>query len=127
MKQPEHFAGIVQGIFTKFVPTFIVAKSGIPGQWYPTLLSSELMNEPNTPPGWLHRQNQLIRTFTFVDFSEAFAFMTRVAILAEKANHHPEWSNVYNRVKIALSTHDHGGVVTDYDTDLALQINALLK
>jgi len=64
------------------------------------------------------------RTFTFADFVEAFGFMTRVALLAEKADHHPEWSNVYNRVEIALTTHDAGGL-SQRDIDMAKAIDAL--
>jgi 4a-hydroxytetrahydrobiopterin dehydratase len=63
------------------------------------------------------------RTFSFVDFAEAFAFMTRVAILAEKADHHPEWFNVYNRVQILLTTHDAGGL-SERDISLAKAIDA---
>lgn len=62
------------------------------------------------------------RKFAFTDFAEAFAFMTRVAILAEKADHHPEWSNVYNRVEILLTTHDAGGL-SQRDVDLAQAID----
>ncbi len=62
------------------------------------------------------------RTLKFADFSEAFGFMTRVALLAEKADHHPEWFNVYNRVDIRLTTHDAGGL-TGRDFDLAKAIN----
>ena len=65
------------------------------------------------------------RTFAFADFSEAFAFMTRVALLAEQHDHHPEWSNVYNRVEIALTTHDAGGLSTR-DVAMARAIEALL-
>ena len=65
------------------------------------------------------------RSFTFDSFSEAFAFMTQVALLAEKADHHPEWSNVYNRVDIVLTTHDAGGLSTR-DIDLATQIDELV-
>ena len=63
-------------------------------------------------PQWAHdtARDGLRRRFTFVDFAEAFAFMTRVAILADKADHHPEWSNVYNRVDVLLTTHDAGGL-----------------
>ena len=65
------------------------------------------------------------REFRFKTFSEAFAFMTRVALLAEKANHHPEWSNVYNRVTIVLTTHDAGGL-SDKDVALATAIDKLI-
>ncbi len=70
-------------------------------------------------PGWQVRADglALIKEFRFADFSEAFAFMTRVALAAEKADHHPEWSNVYNRVAITLTTHDAGGLSV---RDLAL-------
>lgn len=63
-------------------------------------------------PGWTLREDGLAitRTFKFADFAEAFGFMARVAILAEKADHHPEWFNVYNRVEITLTTHDAGGL-----------------
>lgn len=74
---------------------------------------------------WKNENNALVREFTFSDFSAAFAFMTRVAILAEKHNHHPDWNNVYNRVQIKLSTHDAGDVVTDKDVKLAEAINSL--
>lgn len=75
---------------------------------------------------WTEKDNRLTRTFKFSDFSEAFAFMTRVALVAEKMNHHPEWSNVYNTVKISLSTHDAGDVVTDKDRKLAGEIDKLV-
>lgn len=65
------------------------------------------------------------RRFTFADFSAAFGFMTRVALLAEQANHHPEWFNVYNRVDITLTTHDAGGL-SRRDIDMAKAIDALL-
>ena len=76
---------------------------------------------------WEQKDNKLYRKFIFKDFSEAFAFMTRVAIEAEKANHHPEWKNVYNTVEILLSTHDAGNVVTAKDEKLAQKIDALLS
>jgi 4a-hydroxytetrahydrobiopterin dehydratase len=76
---------------------------------------------------WKEENNKLYRQFQFADFSEAFAFMTRVAIEAEKMNHHPLWSNVWNKVDIWLSTHDAGDIVTDKDRTLANRIDALLK
>ena len=63
-------------------------------------------------PGWSLRGGKLRRDYRFADFSAAFAFMTRAALRAEQLNHHPEWSNVYNRVEIALSTHDADGITT---------------
>ncbi|SFE76056.1 4a-hydroxytetrahydrobiopterin dehydratase [Thermoflexibacter ruber] len=75
---------------------------------------------------WQEENNQLIKTFTFKDFIEAFGFMTKVAFIAEKMNHHPEWTNIYNRVQIRLSTHDAGNIVTDKDRTLAKEIDKLL-
>jgi 4a-hydroxytetrahydrobiopterin dehydratase len=76
---------------------------------------------------WEEKDNKLTCSITFRDFSEAFAFMTRVALIAEKMDHHPEWTNVYNKVTINLSTHDAGNVVTAKDHALAAAINQLLK
>jgi len=76
---------------------------------------------------WKEENNELVKTFEFKDFSEAFAFMTRVAILAEKQNHHPWWSNVYKTVTIKLSTHDAGDIVTEKDKHLAKAIDGLLN
>ena len=73
---------------------------------------------------WTETENKLYRKFEFSDFSEAFAFMTRVAIAAEKADHHPLWSNVYNKVEIWLNTHDAGDIVTEKDRKLAKVIDA---
>lgn len=78
------------------------------------------------PNGWNHTNDMLNRDFAFADFSAAFGFMTRVAMLAEQANHHPNWSNVYNNVSISLTSHDAGNLVTDKDIELAEQINRLL-
>jgi 4a-hydroxytetrahydrobiopterin dehydratase len=77
--------------------------------------------------GWTVDESggRLSRSFRFADFSEAFGFMARVALLAEKAGHHPDWSNVYNRVEITLSTHDAGGM-TQKDVDLAEAIDRLV-
>lgn len=71
-------------------------------------------------------RDAITRSFTFDDFSQAFAFMTQVALLAEKADHHPEWSNVYNRVDILLTTHDAGGL-SERDVDMAQKIDALVE
>jgi 4a-hydroxytetrahydrobiopterin dehydratase len=74
---------------------------------------------------WEEKNNTLYRKFTFKNFSEAFAFMTRVALAAEKMDHHPNWSNVYNTVEISLSTHDAGDIVTEKDRKLASKIDLL--
>lgn len=75
---------------------------------------------------WKEENNKLTRTFEFNNFVEAFGFMTKVAIVAEKMNHHPDWHNVYKTVEITLSTHDAGDVVTDKDRQLADRIDELL-
>jgi 4a-hydroxytetrahydrobiopterin dehydratase len=74
---------------------------------------------------WVEENNQIRRTFVFKDFTEAFAFMTRVAFLAEKHNHHPNWCNVYNKVEVHLNTHDAGDIVTEKDWKLAAEIDKL--
>ena len=74
---------------------------------------------------WTEENNRLSREFTFRNFSEAFAFMTRVAMLAEKMNHHPTWSNTWNKVRIELTTHDAGNRVTNKDRELAKAIDQL--
>lgn len=76
---------------------------------------------------WKEENNRLKKTFKFRDFTEAFGFMTRVAITAEKMNHHPTWTNTWNTVDIELSTHDAGNVVTDRDRKLAEAIDQLAK
>ena len=75
---------------------------------------------------WKEENNKLYKKFTFKNFSEAFAFMTRVALEAEKMNHHPEWKNVWNTVEFWLSTHDAGDIVTDKDRKLSVKIDALV-
>jgi 4a-hydroxytetrahydrobiopterin dehydratase len=70
-------------------------------------------------------RDAIMRSFTFADFTEAFAFMTRVALIAEKADHHPEWFNVWNRVDITLTTHDAGGL-SARDVAMAEAIDALV-
>ena len=75
---------------------------------------------------WKETDNKLYRKFEFSDFSEAFSFMTRVALIAEKMDHHPLWTNVYNSVEIWLSTHDAGDLVTEKDKKLAKEIDSLI-
>jgi 4a-hydroxytetrahydrobiopterin dehydratase len=77
-------------------------------------------------PGWTHeaQRDALSRSFRFADFGEAFAFMTRVALEAEKADHHPEWSNVWNRVEVLLTTHSAGGL-TEKDVAMARRIDTI--
>jgi 4a-hydroxytetrahydrobiopterin dehydratase len=75
---------------------------------------------------WKEENNQLTKTFTFKDFSAAFGFMTRVALLAEQMNHHPTWTNTWNTVRFQLSTHDAGNKVTDLDRKLAAAIDKLV-
>lgn len=79
------------------------------------------------PKGWKLKENTLYRKIEFKNFSEAIAFMVRVAIEAEKMDHHPLWTNVYNKVEIWLNTHDAGDIITDKDYALANRINGLMK
>jgi 4a-hydroxytetrahydrobiopterin dehydratase len=74
---------------------------------------------------WTEQNNMLYRSFEFKDFKEAFAFMTKVAALAEKLNHHPTWSNTYNKVEIWLTTHDADNKITQLDEDMAEAIDQL--
>lgn len=92
----------------------------------PTKLSEEQIKEQLVSlEGWSYLDQKLHRDFQFKDFTEAFAFMSRTALFAEKMDHHPDWSNVYNKVSIDLSTHDEGGV-TELDFKLASFINKIL-
>ncbi|MBV6644335.1 MAG: 4a-hydroxytetrahydrobiopterin dehydratase [Cyclobacteriaceae bacterium] len=75
---------------------------------------------------WIEENNKLKRTFEFSNFVEAFGFMSQVAILAEKMDHHPNWSNVYNKVEIELTTHDAGNIVTENDRKLAAAIDQVI-
>ena len=75
---------------------------------------------------WIEKNNKLTQVFTFKDFAEAFGFMTQVAIIAEKMDHHPNWSNVYNQVNIELSTHEAGNIITEKDKKLASAIDKIL-
>lgn len=76
---------------------------------------------------WKEINDTLEQTFVFKDFSEAFAFMTRVAMIAEKLDHHPEWSNVYNKVTIKLCTHSKGHKITALDTKFAHMVDEIIK
>jgi len=80
----------------------------------------------NNTSSWAEKDNFLYRKFEFKNFSEAFAFMTRVALEAEKMDHHPLWTNVWNKIEIWLSTHSAGDIVTEKDRELAKKIDALL-
>jgi len=75
---------------------------------------------------WQKKDNQLYCSFEFKDFSEAFAFMVKVAEISEQMNHHPTWKNQYNKVEIWLSTHDEGGLLTEKDLALAKAIDGLV-
>ena len=90
------------------------------------LSSQEIRQKPQEMAGWeLVEGNKAIRRqFRFKDFSEAFGFMSRAALAAEKLNHHPDWSNVYNRVEVMLTTHDAGGL-TELDFKLAAAMDRL--
>jgi 4a-hydroxytetrahydrobiopterin dehydratase len=83
------------------------------------------MADITVPDGWTLEGDKLHRELEFADFSEAFGFMTRVALLAESRNHHPDWSNSWNTVTIDLTSHDAGGL-TDNDVGLAEAINSLV-
>ncbi len=88
------------------------------------LNSEEISSLRNELPGWEVGDSKLIRQWKFSSFVEAFGFMSKVALLAESMNHHPEWSNVYSTVKIELTTHDVGGL-SSRDVQLATSINRL--
>ena len=76
---------------------------------------------------WQEENNRLTNSYKFKNFSEAFSFMTRVAMVAEKMNHHPDWKNCYNTVEITLSTHDAGNIITEKDRKLAQEIDKIFK
>ena len=76
---------------------------------------------------WTEQDNKLTAEFVFEDFSQAWAFLTEVAILAERNNHHPEWTNVWNRVTIHLTTHDEGSIVTEKDRKMADSISKIFE
>ncbi len=91
-----------------------------------TLSDTDIEQGLATLPDWQREGDGIERRFSFDGFVEAFGFMASVALLAERANHHPEWSNVYNRVHIRLTTHDAGGI-SRRDLDLAREIDGLLR
>jgi 4a-hydroxytetrahydrobiopterin dehydratase len=93
---------------------------------YKKLSESEIQQQVNNLDGWQVTNGKINKSFEFENFVEAFGFMTRVAMEAEKMNHHPEWYNVYNRVKIDLVTHDLDGI-SNYDIKLAKKIDKLAK
>lgn len=76
---------------------------------------------------WTEDNNTLVREFTFKDFKQAFAFMTEVAEVVDALDHHPDWSNVYNKVTITLSTHEAGNTITEKDRELASKIDEIAK
>ena len=76
---------------------------------------------------WIEENNKLTAEFTFEDFSQAWAFMTEVAILSERKNHHPVWTNVWNKVTISLTTHDEGDIITEKDRKMADSINKIYE
>ncbi len=88
------------------------------------LSDAEISRALEALPGWAVQNSKLRREFEFQDFSEAFGFMARAALVAESMNHHPEWFNVWNRVVVELSTHDAGGI-TELDAELARKLNAI--
>jgi 4a-hydroxytetrahydrobiopterin dehydratase len=93
----------------------------LPGYPWPALCGLYLKSNNM----WEEKNNSLYRKFQFKNFSEAFAFMTRVALEAEKMDHHPSWTNVYNTVEITLNTHSEGNIVTEKDRKLAKKIDAI--
>jgi 4a-hydroxytetrahydrobiopterin dehydratase len=104
--------------------TTIVPRNATPAMANP-LTAAEVHALAERLPQWTLQNGKLHRELRFADFSQAFAFMTRVAMVAEQLNHHPEWSNVWNRVSIELTTHDTGGL-SDLDVEMAERINVLL-
>jgi 4a-hydroxytetrahydrobiopterin dehydratase len=89
------------------------------------LTAAEIQQELGALPGWTHEGGVLLKAFTFGGFREAFSFMTRVALEAEARDHHPDWTNVYNRVTIRLNTHSAGDKVTMKDVEFARKIQKI--
>jgi 4a-hydroxytetrahydrobiopterin dehydratase len=90
----------------------------------PVLSEKEVKDRLKAHPAWTHEGGKLHREFRFAGFSEAFGFMARAALFAEKLDHHPDWNNVFNRVVVSLQTHDAGGV-TDLDFRLAAEMDKI--
>jgi 4a-hydroxytetrahydrobiopterin dehydratase len=90
------------------------------------LTDQEVRDTLKSLPGWSIVKEKLHKEFTFKDFVQAFGFMSRVALVAEKMNHHPDWSNVYNRVVIDLTTHDVGGI-SSFDVEFASKADTLIS
>ncbi len=89
------------------------------------LTTAEIEKALKELPGWRHEGDQLVREYRFESFREAMSFVVRVAFEAESLDHHPEWTNVYNRVQLKLNTHDSGDNVTGKDVELARRVQAL--
>lgn len=90
-----------------------------------TLTAEEIANACATLPGWASERDALAKTFTFGSFREALSFMVRASYEAEELSHHPEWTNVYNRVAVRLTTHDAGNKITAKDVELAQRIQKI--
>ena len=88
------------------------------------LSDQEITTRLASLPGWKHEGNKLVRGFRFANFVEAFGWMTSVALVAEKMDHHPDWKNVYDRVAVELTTHDSGGI-TAFDFELATKMSEI--
>ncbi len=89
------------------------------------LSEDEIQRELGTLNGWKHERDALAKTFKFGSFREALSFMVRAGFEAEAMNHHPEWTNVYNKVEVRLNTHDAGGKVTRKDVELAAKLDGI--
>jgi 4a-hydroxytetrahydrobiopterin dehydratase len=87
------------------------------------LSDDEVQHRLRSAPGWERKGNSIVKQFRFTDFTQAFGWMSSIALCAERLNHHPDWKNVYNRVEVELSTHDAGGI-TERDFELAGQMDA---
>ncbi len=105
-------------------PPIVAAVPKSESNMIPKLDEATLATELASINGWTHKEDGIEKNWKFKNFVEAFGFMSSVALLAERADHHPEWSNVYNKVSIRLTTHDAGGL-SGRDISLAREIDAL--